>query len=142
MQTPQPDLTARDVAAAPDILRRIKRDHRAHLDATVETLRPLDGFVLFEREPQALTAGRIHLVSKSERDLSREATWARVVKLGEPLRARKTDAPIAFTLRPDDRVLLTARAGHDIVLDHKPYVLAIESDVVLIDDSPRSIPHE
>lgn len=127
----QPHLTNADIAAAPDILRRVKRDHRSHVEATPDTLRPLDGFILFEREPQPETAGAIALVAKSERELSREPTWARVVKLGDPLRTRKTNAPIAFTLAAGDRVLLDARAGHDIVLRGKPYVLAIEADVLL-----------
>lgn len=126
-----PVLTQQDANAAPALLKSVRRDHRAHLDATVATFRPLDGFILFEREPQPVTAGAIALVAKSERELSRQPTWATVVKLGEPLHARKTHAPIPFTLTPGQRVLLDARAGHDLVLEGKSYVLAIESDVLL-----------
>lgn len=33
------------------MLREVRRDHRQKYNASVATFRPLDGFVLFEREP-------------------------------------------------------------------------------------------
>lgn len=119
------------------MLREVRRDHRQKYNASVATFRPLDGFVLFEREPLPDRAGAIHLVGRPDSEVRREPTWARVVKIGEPLRARRTDARVPFTLRPLDRVLLDSRAGHDVVLDEKSYVLAVESDVLLVDLSCR-----
>ncbi len=136
MNTTAPALTERQAEEGKAIFAAVKRDHRQHYGdaATVATFRPLDGFVLFEREPLPDRAGAIVLVAKSERAQRTECTWARVLKLGDPLMARKTGARIPFTLKVGQRVLLDRLAGHDIVLSGKSYVLAIESDVHLVEE--------
>lgn len=130
-----PVLSSREVAEAPDLLRRVKADHRSHYgpEATPANFRPLDGFVLFEREAPPDRAGVLYLAPKSDAAARKDLTWARVVKLGDPLMARKNGARIPFSLRVGDRVLLDRLAGHDVTLAGRPYVLAIESDVVLVE---------
>lgn len=82
--------------------------------AEYEKMIPNRGFVVLKREDQQTVEGAILLVPQSEDDRRKRPTVARVVKIGNPDRTEKTDAPIPFQVKVGDRVIVDAFAGHDI----------------------------
>lgn len=97
---------------------------------------PLNGFHIFEREPEPDRSGRIILIRKSADDQRKDVSYARVVKVGKPgrLPKSKSGALEPVSLKVGDRVLLTRYAGYDVEVAEtsKRYVVAAEQDVHLV----------
>lgn len=107
--------------------------------ADLAGFRGLNGFHLFQREESPTRAGKIILVGKSDDKMRKEATYARVIRVGLPGRlVRPGKAPSGVVepicLKEGDRVLLSKFAGYDIE-EHetgKRFVIAAEQDVHLV----------
>jgi len=98
---------------------------------SVDSFRPGPGWVLFEREGQAESVGKIVLVKKNDKDRRYRPTPARVIKVGPPHQI-DSGAKVLPELRPGDRVVLNRFCGHDIEIGGKTYVVASEEDVALV----------
>lgn len=98
---------------------------------SVDQFRPGPGWVLFEREEQVGSIGKIVLVKKNDKDRRYRPTPARVIKVGPPCQI-DSGAKVCPELSAGDRVILNRFCGHDIEIGGKTYVVAAEDDVALI----------
>lgn len=99
---------------------------------SVEKFTPGPGWVLFEREAQDRTVGKIHLVAKSDKDRRYRPTVARVVKVGPPMTHQKSGVRIDSQLIGGERVIINRFCGHDLEIGGKLYVVATEDEIVLV----------
>lgn len=99
-------------------------------DTTVENFKPLNGYILIQREEQSTSVGLIKVIPKTDEKVRYEPTFGRVIKLGDIGKTDKKCFPIPFEVEPGDRVLIAKFSGHDIVIQGVKYVLANQDDVL------------
>lgn len=97
---------------------------------------PNAGFALFKREPGQAMAGKIHLVAKGDDDRRVEPTYATCIRLGPPDRVGKKNVEVSWSIKPGDRVVIDAYAGHDVEVAEtgERFVLTGENDVLVVVD--------
>ena len=100
--------------------------------AAFDKFKPLNGFVLVQREPEQTVSGKILLLAKGEDDRRREPSVARVIRTGGLEYETKRGRPIPLQCKAGDRIVIDKWGGHDIeVLETgERYVLVGEPDVL------------
>ena len=102
-------------------------------EQALESLHPINGMVLLEREPEDERHGAIVLMPKKDDARRFEASWCRVIRTGTPARTERSGREIAYTVREGDRVIVTRFAGHDLRVGGKLYVMAQEPDILAVE---------
>lgn len=96
--------------------------------------RPAQGKILVKREPTPTSYGMVILPPKDANDRRFEASSARIIALGNP-DVDKLGNIKSWSVKVDDRVLITKFAGHDLTIEgDDSYNLLAEDDIMAVVD--------